>query len=81
MNLKKRRKKMLSIAFALLGAWILNCFGFGQVVITGMKEVFGVEIGMTSYYFIFAMIGALKSILNKLHPTDWEKLESKIEKL
>jgi len=72
---------MLSIAFALLGAWILNCFGFSQVVITGMRELFGIEIGVTTYYFMFAIMGALKSILNKLHPTDWDELETKIEKL
>lgn len=43
----------------LLLAWILNIFGFGQIVITAMKELFDIDISMAAYYFIFAIIGSI----------------------
>lgn len=59
---------MLSIAVALLGAWILNWFGFANLVNTAMIELFNISISIHSYYFISACIGAIKTILRTLKP-------------
>ena len=56
---------MLSIAGALLGGWILSWFGFDNLVISGMMELFGKTITTTGYYFMFAIMGALSSIALK----------------
>lgn len=53
---------MISIALSLLGAWILSWFGFDHLVIKGMHELFNITITGTGYYFIFAIIGALRAI-------------------
>jgi len=45
----------------LLGV-ILAVFGFDDVVITSMRELFGITITTASYYFIFAILGLLSSI-------------------
>jgi hypothetical protein len=53
---------MLTIVGSLLAGWILKLFGFSAVVTAGMAQVFGVTINTLGYYFLFAMIGALKSV-------------------
>lgn len=53
---------MFFITASLLGGWILSLFGFDGAVEVGMKEVFNVEISQTGYYFLFGLIGALRSI-------------------
>jgi hypothetical protein len=53
---------MLTIVGSLLAGWILKLFGFNAVVTAGMAQVFGVTINTLGYYFLFGMIGALKSI-------------------
>lgn len=40
-------------------AWILSLFGFIPVVQTGILELFGISISTGTYYFIFAVLGAL----------------------
>ncbi|UGO48000.1 hypothetical protein PQE72_gp186 [Bacillus phage vB_BanS_Skywalker] len=57
---------MFSIIGALLGGFILQLFGFDNVVQTGMLEVFGKTISDTSYYFLFGMMGASKSVFARL---------------
>lgn len=54
---------MLYVAGALLAGWILNLFGFDGLVISGMLELFNLEITKTSYYFIFGIIGMLKFVV------------------
>lgn len=54
---------MLFIAGSLFGAWILSWFGFKGLVIAGMAQLFGVSITSVGYYFMFAMMGALKSVI------------------
>ena len=54
---------MFGIIGGLLGAWILALFNFDAVVIEGMMQLFGLAINKTGYYFMFALMGALKSIL------------------
>lgn len=53
---------MFHIAGSLLGALILSWFGFDNVVDTGMHEVFGKNISTTGYYFLFGLLGALRSV-------------------
>ena len=54
---------MLPIIGGLLGGWILALFGFESVVIAGMAQLFGITINATGYYFMFAIMGAIKSII------------------
>lgn len=53
---------MFGIIGGLLGGWILALFNFDAVVIEGMLQLFGLAINKTGYYFLFAMMGALKSV-------------------
>lgn len=53
---------MLYIALSLFGGWILSLFGFDAVVMAGMLELFGKTISTTGYYFLFGLLGALKSL-------------------
>lgn len=62
---------LLQIATALLTGLVLSWFGFDDLIIHGMKEIFGVTISMTGYYFLFAIVGALRSVgvvFNPNHP-------------
>lgn len=43
----------------LFVAWILSLFGFDNLFIDGIKELFNKEIGVASYYLIFLAIGLL----------------------
>jgi len=54
---------MFSIAFSLLGGWILSLFGFQGVVIAGMAQLFGVALNTLGYYFLFGGLGAIKSLV------------------
>lgn len=54
---------MFGIIGGLLGGWILALFNFDAVVIEGMMQLFGLAIDKTGYYFLFAIMGALKSVL------------------
>lgn len=67
------------IVIHLLVAWILSLFGFDGVVIKGMKEVFNIEITETGYYFLFAMLGALKGIFYQINK-DSAMIKSTTEK-
>lgn len=42
---------------ALILAWILTLFGFDEICITAMKELFSIEITKATYYFVFAILG------------------------
>lgn len=53
---------MISTAWMLFVAWFLNLFGFGNTVITGLQELIGIEIGLTTYYFIFGALGLIKNV-------------------
>lgn len=58
---------MLNIIWMLFVAWFLNLFGFGNTVITGLAQLGGPEVTLTTYYFIFGAVGLLKNVLEKLH--------------
>lgn len=45
----------------ILLAWVLSFFNFYAVAKTGMMELFQIEISMTTYYFIFAVLGLISS--------------------
>lgn len=58
---------MGSIIGMLMVGWILNLFGFSNIVINGICQLGGPEMGIEAYYLIFALIGALKNLANCLH--------------
>jgi hypothetical protein len=53
---------MLPIVGSLLVGWFLKLFGFNAVVTAGMAQIFGVTISSLGYYFLFSVLGALKSV-------------------
>ena len=55
---------MLSIIWMIFVAWFLGVFGLDDLVINGFSQLFHMEIGITSYYFIFAIAGLIKNILH-----------------
>lgn len=55
---------MLSIIWMLFVAWFLGIFGLDDLVINGFNQLFHMEIGITSYYFIFVIAGLIKNILH-----------------
>ena len=55
---------MLSVIWMLFVAWFLGIFGLDDLVINGFNQLFHIEIGITSYYFIFAIAGLIKKILH-----------------
>lgn len=64
---------IIDIASALTAGWILSWFGFDDLVIKGAKEIFGMTISTTGYYFLFAILGALRSIRsNVFKPIEWK---------
>lgn len=68
---------MLNIIWMLFVAWFLNLFGLGDTVITGLVQLGGPEITLTGYYFIFATVGLIKNIIEKIHFADSVKLTIK----
>ena len=55
---------MLSIIWMVFVAWFLGIFGLDDLVINGFSQLFHMEIGITSYYFIFVIAGLIKNILH-----------------
>ena len=55
---------MLSIIWMLFVAWFLGIFGLDDLVVNGFNQLFHMEIGITSYYFIFTIAGLIKNILH-----------------
>ena len=51
----------------LFVAWFLGIFGLDDLVINGFNQLFHIEIGITSYYFIFAIAGLIKNILHTIN--------------
>ena len=47
----------------LISGWFLSLFGFVTVVKTGMNELFNIAISTTTYYFMFAILGALGNMI------------------
>lgn len=68
---------MFSIALSLLGAWILSWFGFDNLFIHGVNELFGLDLSTAGYYFIFALFGMLKNVLYILKPKAEIKFSNK----
>lgn len=55
---------MGSIIWMLIVAWFLDLFGFSNIVINGICQLGGPEMGVEAYYLIFALIGALKNLFS-----------------
>lgn len=50
---------LLGVIIGLIVAWILTMFEVDQLLINGITELFGKEIGVSGYYTIFAFIGLI----------------------
>ncbi|MGV1059696.1 hypothetical protein ACQR24_02455 [Clostridium perfringens] len=49
----------------LLIAWILSIFNFDRMFINALYELLGLSISTDAYYVIFALLGAIGSIMKK----------------
>lgn len=47
----------MGIIGGLFLGWFLGLFGFKGVMIAGMAQLFGVQLTVLGYYFMFAMMG------------------------
>lgn len=47
----------MSCVGALILAWILSLFEFDAVFVTGISELFGINISIAGYYVIFFLVG------------------------
>jgi hypothetical protein len=77
---------MIRMGFMLLAGLIMSWFGFDHLVIHGMMEVFNQTITSTGYYFLFAMIGALQSVMawsgkHKARSEALNRLSAKLEEI
>lgn len=52
-----------SMIDTLIGAWFLEQFGFGDMVITSLHELFGVTISISTYYFMAAVLGLVLGLI------------------
>lgn len=48
----------------VIGAWFLSWFGFEHTTITAFKELFNITLSVSSYYFLFAGLGLIGSVIN-----------------
>lgn len=65
---------MFYILINLLVGWILSLFGFNDLVINGMDEVFGVSMAQSGYYFLFALMGMVRYTLGNTFSVDIKEL-------
>ena len=49
----------------LLIAWILSIFNFDSMFINTLDELLGLSISTDAYYVIFALLGAIGSVMKK----------------
>lgn len=49
----------------LLIAWILSIFNFDRMFINTLYQLLGLSISTDAYYVIFALLGAIGSIMKK----------------
>jgi len=47
----------------LIYAWLLNIFGFGDICIIAMRELFNITITINTYYFMAFLIGLVVDII------------------
>lgn len=48
---------LFGVIMGLIAAWILTMFGIEALLIEGISELTGKDIGISGYYTIFALIG------------------------
>jgi hypothetical protein len=50
---------LFGVIVGLAAAWFLTMFQIDKLLIEGITELFGKEIGISGYYTIFAFIGLI----------------------
>lgn len=66
----------MGIVSGLLLGWFLGLFGFKGVAIAGMAQLFGVKLTVLGYYFIFAILGAIHSIISRFRKPSQVELDN-----
>jgi len=54
---------MLNVIWMLTVSKILLIFNVDTIFITAMEELFGLEVGINTYTFVFVAIGLIKNVL------------------
>lgn len=52
------------IVGGLLAGWILSWFGFDNVFIKAMAEMFDLKVSTVSYYCVFGVLGVISGWVN-----------------
>ncbi len=55
---------------SLLLAWILSWFNFENHFINAFKELFNIDISISSYYIVFGAVGLLIGLIFKIWNVD-----------
>lgn len=56
-------RMLIGVVGGLLCAWILQIFGFGNMITSSINQLTGTNVNITVYYTIFAIIGLLLSFI------------------
>lgn len=54
---------LAGLVFGLAVGWFVSLFGGNILIIQGVLELTGKEIGNAGYYTIFALLGAISALL------------------
>ena len=63
---------------ALITAWLLDLFGFGNIFISGCKEFFGLTVTINGYYFVFFLVGLAVGVYNNIYIYNKSKSNNEI---
>jgi len=72
---------MLNIIWMLFVAWFLNLFGLGGLFVKAINQMWGIQLTLASYYFIFAVAGLIKNVFYTLNRGAVADAIKEIEKL
>jgi hypothetical protein len=56
---------MGGIIGGLIIAWLLTWFGIENTIISGVAELFKIQIGIAGYYVVFAIAGFITELFTK----------------
>jgi hypothetical protein len=56
---------MGGIIGGLILAWLLTWLGVEHIIISGVAEIFKIQIGIAGYYVVFAIAGFIAELFTK----------------
>ncbi|WP_338451112.1 hypothetical protein R4Z09_04185 [Niallia oryzisoli] len=55
---------MLGILAGLLVAWLLSLIGVHSLIITGLSELFNLNLTIAGYYVLFGLLGFILELIS-----------------